>query len=81
MSTWIRFDSTGPSKSGATQTWSVRTISDGNGYLGRIAWRGSWRRYSFYPDEGTVFEQQCLRDIAAFCEERTAEQRKAKVSA
>jgi len=76
---WLRFDSTGPSATGKTLTWSVRATQD-NGYLGRVAWFGRWRRYGFWPDEGTVFEQQCLRDIAAFCEHATIAQRKAKVA-
>ena len=36
--------------------------------LGQVKWYGPWRCYSFFPEAGTLFEKQCLRDIAAFCE-------------
>jgi len=71
---WVRFDSTGASASGKTHTWSVRSLQ-GNAYLGAVRWFGRWRRYAFYPYDNTVFEQQCLRDIALFCESQTASQR------
>jgi len=76
---WVRFDSTGPSDSGRTHTWSVRSIQ-GNIYLGAVKWFGQWRRYAFYPDEATVFEQDCLRDIAAFCETQTTGHRQLRAT-
>jgi len=77
--TWIRFDATGPSDSGKTETWRVSTLDGAP--LGRIAWFGRWRRYAFFPFDATVFEQQCLRDIAAFCEQATQDRRAVKASA
>lgn len=76
---WIRFDATGPmaSKSGKTLTWRISTV-DGTSPLGRIAWWGPWRRYAFFPFDATVFEADCLRDIAAFCEQETAAHRAAR---
>lgn len=71
MSEWIRFDAGPPSASGKTKTWDVRT-KDGIHILGRVSWYAPWRRYSFWPDLGTVFEGQCLRDIASFCDTSTA---------
>lgn len=43
--------------------------------LGEIRWFGRWWCYAFFPEAGTVFEQACLRDIAAFAEARTVEWR------
>ena len=57
-----------------TKTWLVCS-NYGDGLIGRIAWFGRWRKYSFFPDIGTVFEQVCLREIADFCEEQTKLQR------
>lgn len=71
---WIEFRP-GPSKP-KTLTWDVVSKSAGD-ILGRIAWFGRWRRYSFYPEPGTVFDEVCLRDIATFCEEQTAAHRQA----
>ena len=35
--------------------------------LGVVKWYAQWRQYGFYPEEGTVFEKTCLRDIKNFC--------------
>lgn len=39
--------------------------------LGYVGWWSKWRRYSFYPLENTVYEEQCLHDIANFIEYKT----------
>ena len=41
---------------------------DTSGVLGRVSWWGPWRRYAFFPEVGTLYESQCLHDIAAFCD-------------
>lgn len=43
--------------------------------LGDVKWFSTWRRYAFYPGRLTVYEPTCLRDIAAFIDEITAERR------
>ena len=58
-----------PSKSGKTKIWAVVTYEDD--CLGEIRWMGRWRSYAFYPDAHTIYEQDCLRKIADFCEEQT----------
>lgn len=70
---WFR---PGPPKP-KTSTWDVVSKSSGD-VLGRIAWFGRWRRYSFWPAEGTIFDEVCLRKIADFCEGRTKEHRQAQ---
>lgn len=52
---------------GKTDFWHVET-KDGI-KLGHIAWHGSFRQYSFFPMVNTVYEKQCMRDIADFMEE------------
>ncbi len=66
---WIRFREV--AYPGLTQRWAVETLDGGT--LGRICWFGRWRQYCFFPDEKTVYERQCLRDIASFCESKTRE--------
>jgi len=61
-----------------TKTWWVR--EKGGSTIGKVAWVGRWRKYSFFPEGGTVWEQVCLREIADFCEARTREHRKPKSS-
>lgn len=57
-----------------TEVWDVVEV-DGGGSVGQVSWYTRWRCYAFYPNMATVFEQRCLRDIAAFCEEETAKRR------
>lgn len=37
--------------------------------LGWIKWNTGWRRYAFYPEENTYYEEVCLGDISKFLEE------------
>lgn len=68
----IRFDQTG--HTGKTAVWSV-IAHEGNADLGTVKWFGRWRRYAFFPAPATVFEKDCLRDLADFCDEITKEHR------
>jgi hypothetical protein len=65
---WISFVIT--SATGKTCRWMV--LAQGGGCLGVVKWYSGWRRYCFFPEMGTLYEQDCLLDIAAFCEEVTA---------
>lgn len=37
--------------------------------LGTIRWYGAWRGYAFFPESDTLYEKQCLRDIADYLDE------------
>ncbi len=63
MSKWIKFVETEPKPK--TKTWAVMAKVD-DALLGVIKWYASWRKYAFFPVAGTVFEPDCLRDIATF---------------
>lgn len=72
--TWIVFDRTERIAGHKTDRWIVNS----NGVaLGLVRWFNQWRKYCFFPASDTVYEQVCLREIAAFCEQRTQEHRKA----
>ncbi|MGD6850782.1 MAG: hypothetical protein ACQCN6_01830 [Candidatus Bathyarchaeia archaeon] len=76
---YIRFKWFMASKSGKTHIWEV-LAKDGGVKLGEVSWYGAWRCYAFFVsskwgDFELVFEKQCLRDIANFCEEMTGIQR------
>lgn len=43
--------------------------------LGRIFWYSKWRCYIFEPNELTIFEKKCLRDIADLLDKLTANQK------
>ena len=63
MSKWIRFEQAGDT--GKTKIWHVVTKDEGY-VLGEVKWYAPWRKYSFYPLGSTIFESQCLMDIANF---------------
>lgn len=62
----------GPSKSGKTQVFDVLR-APGPPRLGVVRWSGRWRRYVFCPEEETLYDAECLRELAAFCEAKTHE--------
>ncbi len=66
---FIRFVSSGVRPGQKTERWDVEA-TDG-GVLGEIKWFSRWRRYCFFPQPETVFEQVCMREIGEFIEERT----------
>ncbi len=74
MSKWITFSEVGPSITGKTIIWYVYSSKDEDGTnlaIGEIRWFGRWRKYAFFPDRDTIYEQDCLRDLAQFCEDKT----------
>ena len=77
MAKWIRFDLYGNSASGKTKVWNV-VATEGCKIIGWVAWYAPWRKYAFSAvDNNCVFEQDCLRDIAAFIETATREHKAA----
>lgn len=60
----------GPAK---TSRWIVWSKARAN--LGVIKWYSHWRCYAFFPKNGTLFEHNCLWDIADFVARETAKQR------
>lgn len=56
------------SLSGKTKIWIVI----GNDIeLGRIRFFGRWRKYCFYPNVNTLFDNLCLTEISEFCKKET----------
>ena len=70
MADWIKFVLVDLRDSRKTKVWAVLTI-DGRTNLGAVSWYSPWRKYGFSPNPQTVFEQDCLRKIADFCELQT----------
>jgi hypothetical protein len=54
-----------------TKTWLVTERGNAEKILGRIQWYAQWRGYTFAPSPNTIYEEECLRGLAAFCESRT----------
>ena len=55
-----------------TKVWYVTSKRDAL-KLGNVGWWGRWRRYVFSPHIQTLFDADCLREIADFCESQTEE--------
>ena len=55
-----------------TSLFNVFT-KDRTTFLGAVKWFSRWRCYAFFPAAETVFEQQCMRDLAVFLETLKAE--------
>lgn len=60
-----------------TRIYEVLSISSGF-RLGLIKWYGSWRQYTFFPEQGTVFSSSCLLEIQNFIDSENAIHKKAK---
>jgi hypothetical protein len=76
---WIRFEVMPLTANRKTRTWKVLAKQDGS-LVGLVSWHAPWRRYCFivqaYMPSASVFDDQCLRDIAAFVESRTRQHRR-----
>jgi len=55
-----------------TNRWAI-CADEGEIELGEVKWLGKWRCYCYFPLNDTLYEKQCLRDLANFCETKTAE--------
>jgi len=39
--------------------------------LGHVRWNGVWHKYTFYPADGTFYDERSLEDISSFIKDRT----------
>jgi hypothetical protein len=60
------------------KTWIWDVDAKAGGTLGQVKWFGRWRKYSFFPAAGAIFEEVCMREISQFIVDRTTEHRKGK---
>jgi len=58
-----------------TLIWRVESRDAPYVKLGEVRFYPQWRKYCFFPADRTLFEPDCLRDIAQFCEDKTVEWR------
>ena len=72
---YVRFDFAGLSESGKTELWTVFPKDDMTEYLGTVQWFARWRKYAFYPNPETVYEETCMEDISTFIKMLTKKHR------
>jgi hypothetical protein len=78
MAKWVSFKLEEPRRRELkTDMWHVWNLSE-SAHLGTVKWYGPWRKYAFFPAAATLYEQDCLRDIAGFVESETVKHRKGK---
>lgn len=52
-----------------TPIFYIRPVKDDFTLLGAVKWYGPFRKYAFYPEDGTVYDTKCLEDIINFINE------------
>lgn len=50
------------------KTYDIRVLNKQNDLLGKIYWRGGWRKYVFEPKGEMIFDTKCLRDVIEYIE-------------
>lgn len=70
MSKWVDFEDISHLFSNKkTKTWAVCVKNDVPFAIGQIKWYGPWRQYCFFPNSNTIWNAECLEDVANFCRE------------
>ena len=64
MSKYVRFNVLPQEKGRVTKRFEV-TNGAGDIVLGHIGWHSPWRRYVFYPQANTLFDSDCVQEIAS----------------
>ena len=64
------------SDTGKTRTYSIRSRTHGD-VLAIVKWYGAWRQYTMEPLDSTVWNKDCLRDVADFLDGLMQERRQA----
>ena len=65
MNRYLRFEMV--EKKPKTEVYVVSSLKEfDNEVLAKISWYGKWRRYVFYPSEGTLFDSACLGEVKEF---------------
>lgn len=60
-------------RTGKTKVFSV--INYARTFLGTVKWHSPWRRYVFLPAESTLFDPECLHDMADLLVSETNKQK------
>src|SRR5208282_248516 len=60
-----------------TNRYAVVEKHNASSQLGVILWFARWRKYCFYPDPNTLYEETCMREISQFIVEETVARRAA----
>lgn len=71
---FLQFTETSDATAGKkTKTFSIQNYA--RTHLGYVKWHSPWRKYTFMPEDGTLYDPECLRDIITFLEAETVKQK------
>lgn len=54
-----------------TNRYEVVEKHDTRNKMGRILWFARWQKYVFMPNNNTIYDEICMREISQFIEEET----------
>lgn len=66
---FVEYDDTG-----CTKKWYVKNIHSGT-IIATIRWYGAWRKYALFPEEGTVWDNNCMTTVIAFIQKEMNKRR------
>lgn len=72
MAVWINFTKFPKSDNKKTEIWEI-TDKNHTVILGYIKWHAAWRKYCFFPEGKTVWDNKCLQEVQEFVDEKMRE--------
>jgi hypothetical protein len=75
MSKWITFKERNTKKK--TKHFNVYASTE-DYRIGVIKWYPNWRQYCFFPEVGTLYNSECMNDIADFIKGLMNERKESK---
>ena len=60
------------------KTIVINVVNTNNQFLGKIGWYGSWRQYVYESEDGIIYNNGCLQDIADVLTNLNKEHKKKK---
>lgn len=65
-----------PQKDGKkTSVWKITNL-DMAFILGYIKWHGPWRKYCFFPEGQTIWDNKCMQEVQDFVVEEMSKRKK-----
>lgn len=77
---WLLITRNPPIPGRKTHTYRVVSMSKGI-LLGEVKWHGPWRQFCFFPEDGTLWNSDCLATIQDFLAELKAQRKRTIIPA
>jgi hypothetical protein len=70
--TWVTFEEHPVPATWKTKAWLVLGSGNERDVIGDVRWNAHWRQYVFQPNGNTIYNPDCLEQIATFVRAQTA---------